>query len=283
MITTLLKDGTFTLRAVTRNASSEAAQNLQVQGVETVEANLRDLGSLRKAISGSECVFGVTQFSLDPDFNETQLGKNLADVCKEHGVKLLIWSSLPDVTADSGGKYTHVSHFDSKARVEEYLGKIQVPHAIVRTGYFLENLIMYEHLQKTDSPDKLIYSVPLSPGTTHQVITWVEHDVGLAVLALCKNYQNRPGDVLGQTFIAARTELTFDELCAAFGEVLGKEIKSVSGPATGVAAVDEMCLHIKEFGMHRQKPIPDPKLIALGVDYSMPITEFARELKKHGF
>lgn len=40
-------------------------------------------------------------------------GRNLTDVCKEEGVGFLVWSSLPDVTALTGGKVCclmYVSH-----------------------------------------------------------------------------------------------------------------------------------------------------------------------------
>jgi uncharacterized protein YbjT (DUF2867 family) len=58
-VNTLLADGTFTPRAVTRNPSSEAAQKLKARGAEVVKADLWDVESLKTAIAGSEGVFGV--------------------------------------------------------------------------------------------------------------------------------------------------------------------------------------------------------------------------------
>src|ERR1700722_5246021 len=55
----LLKDGTFAARAVTRNASSDAAKAIKAAGAEVVEANLLSQESVEKAIAGSEAIFGV--------------------------------------------------------------------------------------------------------------------------------------------------------------------------------------------------------------------------------
>ena len=55
----ILADGTFTARAVTRNTMSESAEKLKARGVQVVQADLSDVESLKKAILGSEGVFGV--------------------------------------------------------------------------------------------------------------------------------------------------------------------------------------------------------------------------------
>ena len=55
----LLADGSYTVRAVTRNISSDAAQSLKSKGAQLVKADFTDLDSLKKAVEGSEFVFGV--------------------------------------------------------------------------------------------------------------------------------------------------------------------------------------------------------------------------------
>lgn len=60
VITALLADGIFTPRAVTRSASSPAAQALLDRGCEVVEANLGDQEAVTRAVEGAECVFGVS-------------------------------------------------------------------------------------------------------------------------------------------------------------------------------------------------------------------------------
>jgi uncharacterized protein YbjT (DUF2867 family) len=59
----LLKDGTFTPRAITRDPNSEAALKLKVQGADVVKADTADQASLLNALRGSEAVFAVESFS----------------------------------------------------------------------------------------------------------------------------------------------------------------------------------------------------------------------------
>jgi len=113
-VNAILADGTFVPRAVTRNTSSEKALKLKAQGVEVVEADLWDVESLKKAIAGSECIFGVspllpdnkaavlltdsqvTNF-FDPSIysanqkGEIEQGKNLIAASKAVGIKFFIW------------------------------------------------------------------------------------------------------------------------------------------------------------------------------------------------
>jgi hypothetical protein len=59
LVDALLADKTFTPRAVTRNASSEAAKKLASRGVQVVTADLWDKVSITDALAGCEGVFGV--------------------------------------------------------------------------------------------------------------------------------------------------------------------------------------------------------------------------------
>jgi uncharacterized protein YbjT (DUF2867 family) len=58
VIQALLKDRTFTPRAIVRNPDSDAARNLKAQGVD-VKGNGLDKESLVSALRGSEAVFSV--------------------------------------------------------------------------------------------------------------------------------------------------------------------------------------------------------------------------------
>ena len=63
MVDALLADKTFSPRAVTRNASSEAARQLAARGVEVVTGDLWDKESIKQALTGCEGVFGVSELS----------------------------------------------------------------------------------------------------------------------------------------------------------------------------------------------------------------------------
>lgn len=56
----------FHLRGITRDALKQSALNLQEKGVEIVQADLSDTGSLVPAVAGSYAVFGVTNCMKTP-------------------------------------------------------------------------------------------------------------------------------------------------------------------------------------------------------------------------
>lgn len=108
--------------------------------------------SLAKAIQGSHSVFLVTTPAWGVAGSDAELvhGKNVADAAKETGVQHLIFSSLLDVSKESGGRLKHVPHFDQKAHVEQYIRSIGVPATFVLPGYFMNNYTQYGMLRKGD-------------------------------------------------------------------------------------------------------------------------------------
>ena len=73
----------FSVRAVTRDPSKPAAQDLSKQGAEVVSGDLDDKESLRRVLSGAAASFLVTKAweKKSAEAEKTQ-GKNVADVCK---------------------------------------------------------------------------------------------------------------------------------------------------------------------------------------------------------
>ncbi|KAJ7675601.1 NmrA-like domain-containing protein [Mycena polygramma] len=123
----LLKDGTFTPRAISRDPESEAAQKLKARGVDVVKGDTADKASLVSALRGSEGVFAVTL-------------RNIVDAAKEAGVKFFILSSVPGLTKLTKGRFTQVSLYDDRAVIEEYLQASGIPNASLHLGSFTENL-----------------------------------------------------------------------------------------------------------------------------------------------
>lgn len=56
----ILRDGSFRVRAITRNVASEKAHALTARGAEVVSADYNDLNSIRTAFEGAYGVFGNT-------------------------------------------------------------------------------------------------------------------------------------------------------------------------------------------------------------------------------
>src|SRR6266436_4762803 len=107
----LQDSGQFKVRALTRNPDKhrELAE-------EVVEADLDKPETLKAAFAGAHGVFLVTNFG-EAGTDELKQATAAIRAAKDAGVKHLIWSTLPNVEAISGGKFD-VPHFTGKAKVD---------------------------------------------------------------------------------------------------------------------------------------------------------------------
>jgi len=96
VVNALLKDGKYHIRGITRSKNTPQAVELDKKGVEVVEADIGNKEQLTNAFRGVDIVFGTTN-SWDKNIYpnnmqlEEKLGKMIADVAKEQGVKLIVW------------------------------------------------------------------------------------------------------------------------------------------------------------------------------------------------
>ncbi|KAJ7055536.1 NAD(P)-binding protein, partial [Mycena amicta] len=286
VLESVIADGTFTARAISRSVDSAPSKALIARGVEVVSANLFDKESLKRAIRGSEVVFGVTNF-WDPEVfpadpkgaGEITQGKNLVDAAKEEGVKLFIWSSLPNISELTKGLYSHVYHCDNKAIIDMYLRGSGVPYSVLYTGWFAENLYKFGVLTKAPSGDGYNIPIPQFSAQDGQSATWVKHDLGQAALALARNYNTTQGKevgVLGGVFPVITMKFTYPELAAAIAKELKKSVTFVPVPTAGSEELDEMFLFQAKIGVYMDTPSPNPKLVALGVKFGS-MEEFIKE------
>ena len=131
---------------------------------------------------------------------------------QEHGVQHLIWSSLLDINKLSGGKYTKVYHFDSKAEVETYIRGLGIPATFYLPGFYMSNVT--SALQKLPPDDA--YTLPLNMAPTAPVPLFAaELDTGKFVKAVLKNRDA----LLGKRIYAAASYYTPDDCIAAFKKV----------------------------------------------------------------
>ncbi|KAL4923169.1 NmrA/HSCARG family protein [Aspergillus undulatus] len=178
----------FHVKAVTRDPSKPAAVALIELGAELIKADLDDRDSLRVALKGADAVFAVTNFGEGLDHvRETQQGVNVADACKETGVKHLIWSSLPYVSKVTSGKYPAVVHFDSKAKVDEHIRTLGIPHTIVNVGTYTKFMIEALAPISSDPPTYgLFFPEPVTLNTEFPLID-APADVGKFVKGILVN------------------------------------------------------------------------------------------------
>src|SRR6266478_1936502 len=122
------------LRALTRNSSSHAAEELARQGVEVVQGDLEDVASLERASRGLYGIYSVQDFWAVGAKREVQQGKNLADVAKQAGVEHFVYSSVGGAERNSG-----IDHWESKWEIEKYIRKLGLPATMLRPAAFMEN------------------------------------------------------------------------------------------------------------------------------------------------
>jgi NAD(P)-dependent dehydrogenase (short-subunit alcohol dehydrogenase family) len=161
-----LRDPAFAVRGLTRNPSSPASQALAALGAEMVAADLDDVKTLEVAFKGASVIFSVTQY-WEPFFRpdcrakakelgvtcrkyaydvEYQQGKNIADAAATTldtlGENGFLVSTLSHANKCSGGTFTELYHFDSKADIfPDYVLKeypaLAAKMSCIQTGYFM--------------------------------------------------------------------------------------------------------------------------------------------------
>lgn len=207
----------FRIRAVTRNPTSAKAQALTRQGVECVKGDMNSVDELRNAVNGAYAVFAVTNYweSQEPDI-EVQQGKNIADACKEAKVQHLVWSSLMNVTELTKGKFPNVDHFDSKAKVEEYIRSLgdSLPATFFMPGFYCENLMGMIHPNPSSEAHEYIFSLPI-PEHTKIPLFAAGEDTGKFVKAILL----KRDATLGKRVLAATAYYTCSQIVAEFTEV----------------------------------------------------------------
>ncbi|XP_053326852.1 nmrA-like family domain-containing protein 1 [Spea bombifrons] len=214
----LLEDGTFAVRAVTRDTSKPAALKLKEAGAGVVAADLEDKKSLEAALTGAYGAFVVTNFweHFSKEKEITQ-GKVIADLSKSLGVKHVVYSGLENVKKLTGGKL-EVLHFDGKGEVEEYFRAIGVPMTSVRLAFYYENLLTFFRPQK--SQDGKTYALSLPAGDVPLDGISVT-DLGPVVVSILKS----PSEYIGKDIGLSTDKLTVEQYAAILSKVIGKTIK----------------------------------------------------------
>jgi uncharacterized protein YbjT (DUF2867 family) len=156
VVRALQAGGQFKVRALTRNPDKH-----RDLADEVVEADLDRPETLTAAFKGAYGVFLVTTSSLEGT-DERKQGAAAVQAAKDAGVKHVVWSTLPDVEAISGGKF-HVPHFTSKAKVDPIVKDAGfVNHTFVIAPFFYQNLAGAMAPQQ-QADGSMGWALPLNP------------------------------------------------------------------------------------------------------------------------
>ncbi|KAJ6599750.1 hypothetical protein DFH09DRAFT_1021187 [Mycena vulgaris] len=279
IMTAILKDGTFTPRAITRNPTSEASLSLRARGAEIFKADLADKKSMNIMVQHLSCIQNFSQLTnyFEPSIfpgnpaGEIEQGMNMVDAAKEAGVKFFVFSSLPNMSKRSDGKYTQARHFDNKEAIEQYLRSSGLANASIHLGGFFENFWTFHLLKKTEYGFNI--AIPKFSREALHNWTWVSRDVGPAVLALLKNYDDPAKAISGKVYPVITACLTYPAVAELTAQALGVGVTFTSPEKSAMKELDDMVSSDFASEFFKGVAIPNPELVTLGVKFSS-IEEF---------
>jgi len=203
--------GGWHVRGLTRNASSPAARRIEALGVELVEGDMEQPATLEAAMAGVHGVFSVQPPTWDPtpetDAHEARIGRLVADVAREAGVRHFVYASVTGADAITAARP------DYKAAVEQHIRALDLPATILRPVTFMENYAL--------PPQGLAagtFYEPTAPGVRIGLVA--VDDIGFfAALAF-----RAPDRFIGKTVDIAGDFLTPPEVASALGAALGRSV-----------------------------------------------------------
>lgn len=214
----LLADGTFAVRAVTRDTSKPPAVKLKEAGAEVVSADLDSEKSLEAALDGAYGAFVVTNAHEGSNKDKEVIqGKLVADLCKRLNLELVVYSGLENVKKITGGKLD-VSHFDSKGEVEEYFRHIDCPMTSVRLSFYYENLLQAFKPQRSKDRKTFLLGLPMGDVPLDGIPV---ADLGPAVVSILKS----PAHYKGRNIGLSAGKLTVEEYAKIMSTITKEIIK----------------------------------------------------------
>ncbi len=207
------------IKGLTRTLDSLASKKLNANGVEMVQGDMTDIGSLEKAMEGCYGVYSVQNYWESGRENEIQFGKNMAQAAKNVGIQHFVFGSC-----QSCDRKTGVEHFDSKYEIEKEIHQLGLPATILRPVAFMENYYIRD-VYKRILNGKL--ADPVSANKTYQILA--TEDIGNYVTAVFK----RP-DLIGKTVDLVGDEVTNTQAAQIMTNVMGFPVKYQKLPMLAV-------------------------------------------------
>jgi uncharacterized protein YbjT (DUF2867 family) len=217
----------YSVRAVTRDVNSYKAKELAASGAELVAADIDDVGSIKKALTGAYGVYFVTFFwvHLSPE-KEYQEVVNFIVAAKESNLQHIIGSTMEDSRdwlplednrmPTLQGKYK-VPSFDGKGSADKLFAEAGLPITCMRVCFYYENFISLRIGPKKFEDGKYYMTIPM--GNKKLPCIAVE-DIGKCAYGIFKK-----GDsLIGKTVGIAGEKKTVPELTAEISKATGIDI-----------------------------------------------------------
>ncbi|WP_422749417.1 NmrA/HSCARG family protein [Mycobacterium sp. WMMD1722] len=231
VVRALLEDGTFAVRALTRDPSSAKAQALTGAGAEVVAADLEDEASLASAFAGVHGAFVVTNYwaplTPEQEAERSRAARELAQAAaaaralERAGARHVVWSTLEDTRgrfADDAAvpdvEGYKVPHFDAKAEADAYFAGL--PTTYLRTTLFFEGFASsFPPVPGEDGG--LVLTLPMGDRPLAGIAV---EDIGRTALGVFA----RGADLVGRTVSIAGDILTGDQYAAALADALDRPV-----------------------------------------------------------
>ena len=143
------------------------------------------------------------------DESEVAAGIMVADLARDAGVDHLVYSSSMVV----GQSDSRIAHFETKRRIENYLGRSDQSVTIIRPATFMEMIPVPSRDQTSDHIQFL-----MADSKPMQFIA--VRDIGRIVARIVES----PDRYRGRTLDIAGDELTGDQMAEVIGEHLGRTL-----------------------------------------------------------
>ncbi len=218
----------FTVRAVTRDPSSDKAKALAAMGAEIAEADLAHPEKVLKAMEGAYGAFCVTFFwaHFSPE-QEAAEAKCMADAAKAAGVKHVIWSTLEDTRLHVPlhddrmptlmEKYK-VPHFDAKGESNRFFTEAGVPTTFLLTSFYWDNMIYFGLGPKRGEDGVLAITYPMGGSKLSGIGSG---DIGKCAYGIFKEGES----LIGKTIGIAGEHITGADMAKALSSALGEEVR----------------------------------------------------------
>ena len=199
----------YRVRGLTRNPESDASQALATLGVEMIRGDFDDAASLDDALANAYGAFSVQQYRGVGVDGEIRQGKAFADAAKRAGVQHFVYTSVAKATLNTG-----VPQFESKLLLENYIRDLGLPFTIIRPASFMATFEEFREEAQTG-----MISGPL-PAELERVFI-APQDIG----RFAAEAFDRPDEWLGRAEAIAGQRISYAEVAASMGRVLGKPVR----------------------------------------------------------
>jgi uncharacterized protein YbjT (DUF2867 family) len=261
----------FTVRAFTRDPSSEQAIRLKETGgsrLELMRGDLDDQKSLEVSMDGAWGVFCNTDFwssaSVEEEF---QQGVRVLEIARNAQVEHVVYSSLDDCTQLSGGRIP-VPHYDAKAAVEHFIDRHRSHEflqqqsdgfysrhvSVLVTATYFENLIDNFRPEKgklSDGREGFIFRIPAAdkpyPMIALDDIAWFATDM----FANSETWGGRTLKVVGDGPTMYEVAATFERITGIPAEYQPMDLDVLRKTAKAGHTVANKFLFTQEFGFVR--------------------------------